>query len=112
MSKYRFSIAACARWESRFIVEWLNYYRIIGFDHVFLYCNDDDPRELYGKVLPYVLGPEPFVTFRHYPLQGEQLRMYRHFLQNDLELPECIIAENACAWLILVAVRPEKDPIE
>lgn len=90
MSKYRFSIVACARWESRFIVEWLNYYRIIGFDHVFLYCNDDDPRELYGKVLPFILGSEPFVTFRHYPVQGEQLQMYSHFLQSDAGLTEWV----------------------
>ena len=90
MSKYKFSIVACARWESRFIVEWLNYYRIIGFDHVFLYCNDDDPSELYGKVLPFILGSEPFVTFRHYPVQGEQLRMYSHFLQSDAGLTEWV----------------------
>ncbi len=90
MAKYRFSVVACARWESPFIVEWLNYYRSIGFDHVFLYCNDDDPRELYGKCLPFVLGNDPFVTFRHYPVQGEQLRMYSHFLQHDRDLTEWV----------------------
>jgi hypothetical protein len=45
---------------------------------------------LYGKVLPFILGDEPFVTFRHYPLQGEQLRMYSHFLQHDADLTEWI----------------------
>ncbi len=90
MSKHEFSVVACARWESPYIVEWLNYYRAIGFDHVFLYCNDDDPRELYGRCLPFVLGPAPFVTFRHYPVQGEQLRMYGHFLLNDRDSTEWV----------------------
>lgn len=87
---FEYAIAACARWESKFIVEWLNYYRAIGFDHVFLYCNDDDPTELYEKVLPYTLGEAPFVTFRYFPVQGEQLRMYSHFLTND---------QKNCEWI-------------
>ncbi len=82
---HEFAIVACARWESRFIVEWLNYYRAIGFDHVFLYCNDDDPQELYEKILPFTQGTAPFVTFRFYPYQGQQNLMYCHFIRNDLD---------------------------
>ena len=82
---YEFAIAACARWESRFIVEWLNYYRAIGFDHVFLYCNDDEPFELYEKVLPFTQGREPFVTFRFYPYQGQQTLMYCDFIEKDID---------------------------
>lgn len=85
---YKFSIVACARWESLYIVEWLNYYRTIGYDHVFLYCNDDDPSDLYEKVLPFISGERPFVTFRFYPYQGQQLRMYSHFLAHDRDKTE------------------------
>jgi hypothetical protein len=78
--KYRFSIVACARWETPYIVEWLNYYRAIGFDHVFLYCNDDDPTELFEAVLPFIVQDSPFVTFAHHARQGDQNGMYRRFL--------------------------------
>jgi hypothetical protein len=88
--KYRYAIAACARWETAYIVEWLNYYRAIGFGHVFLYCNDDDPAELYERVLPFTQGPQPFVTFRHHPHQGEQPQMYGHFLLHNL---------HECEWV-------------
>jgi capsular polysaccharide biosynthesis protein len=81
--RYEFALVACARWESRFIVEWLNHYRAIGYQHVFLYCNDDDPAELLERVLPFSSGPDPFVTFRHFTLQGEQLLMYADFLRRD-----------------------------
>lgn len=86
--KYRYSIVACARWEERFIVEWLNYYRAIGFDHVYLYCNDDDPTLLYEKVFPYTQGLEPFVTFRFFPFQGQQTHMYTHFLKSSRDQTE------------------------
>lgn len=82
--KYRFSIAACARWETAYIVEWLNYHRSIGFDHVFLYCNDDDPAELRQKVSAFTKAPAPFVTFRHHVAQGEQAQIYQHFLAHHL----------------------------
>jgi hypothetical protein len=78
---YRYSIAACARWESRYIVEWLTYYQALGFDHVFLYCNDDDPLPLFRLVEPFTRSDTPFVTFRHHAEQGQQREMYLDFLK-------------------------------
>lgn len=83
--KYNYSICACARWENSYIVEWITYYREIGFEHIYLYCNDDDPGALYEILLPFLQGTEPFVTFYHHPHQGQQFEMYRHFLQNGLK---------------------------
>ncbi len=88
--RHKFSIVACARWETPYIVEWLNYYRALGFDHVYLYCNDDDPVALYEAVLPFTQGPAPFVTFRYYPHQGQQLQMYADFLKFNLDDSEWI----------------------
>jgi hypothetical protein len=81
---YEFVVCACARWESPYIVEWINYYRAIGFDHIFLYCNDDSPDELLYKVMPYTQGDHPFVTFRFGHQQGTQREMYLHFIWNDI----------------------------
>lgn len=80
--RYRHSLAACARWETRYIVEWILYHRSIGIDHIYLYCNDDDPADLYEKVLPFTEGRDPFVTFLHYSFQGLQFQMYFHFIRN------------------------------
>ena len=73
---HQYSLVACARWETDAIAEWLTYHREIGFDHVFLYCNDDDPAGLYEKILPF----RDYVTFLHYPFVGQQYLMYRHFV--------------------------------
>lgn len=80
MAKHRFSLVACARWEETQIQEWVEYHRSIGFDHVYLYSNDDDPTALFHAVAPYTYGPNPFVTFRHWPEVGEQTGIYLHFL--------------------------------
>jgi hypothetical protein len=81
MPKFRVSIVACARWETDYIAEWLNYHRSIGCSHVYLYCNDDDPGELYAAIMPYLAGASPFVTFIHFPFAGRQRYMYLHFLR-------------------------------
>ncbi len=84
MYKHYLSLVACARWENEYIAEWLNYHRSIGVDHIYLYCNDDQPDGLYAQVLPYLAGPDPFVTFIYYPFVGHQRYMYRHFLRHFL----------------------------
>jgi hypothetical protein len=71
-----------ARQETQYIAEWLLYHRSIGFDHVYLYCEDEDPLPLYGAVLPFVQSVPPFVTFIHFPYQGQQFYAYRHFLEH------------------------------
>lgn len=90
MLKHRYAICACARWETPYIGEWLDYYRALGFDHVYLYCNDDDPGPFYAAVLPYTQGPAPFVTFRHHPHQGQQYEMYVHFVDHFLAETEWV----------------------
>ena len=101
---HRFSICACARWETPYIVEWLNYYRAIGFDHVYLYCNDDDPTALYEATLPFTVDSAPFVTFRHYPYQGQQELMYRHFLRTNRTDTEWIAFLDIDEFLVLKGV--------
>ncbi len=78
---YRAVLVACARWEEDSIVEWLEYHRALGFEHVYLYSNDDSPETLYRRVLPYVLAESPFVTYLHWPRVGQQIPMYLDFLR-------------------------------
>lgn len=104
MISSQFCLVVCARWETACIVEWLLYHRSIGFDHVYLYCNDDDPRELHERVLPFSTGPSPFVTFLHYPVQGEQRSMYRHFLKNHRHAAEWIMFLDVDEFLCLRGV--------
>ena len=83
MPEHKFSLVACARWEENDILEWLDYHRAIGIDHVYLYSNDDNAATLKDAIGPHLEGPQPFVTYRHWhPSKGRQVHMYLHFLSN------------------------------
>lgn len=101
MADSKYALVVCARWETRYIREWLLYHRSIGFDHVYLYCNDDDPGELSEEVRPFSSGASPYVTFRHWPNQGQQRAMYLHFLQNDRHSAEWIMFLDIDEFLCL-----------
>ena len=83
MPEHKFSLVACARWEEQDILEWLDYHRSIGVDHVYLYSNDDQPDALRNAVEPHLSSPQPFVTFQHWPpSEGTQAHTYAHFLKH------------------------------
>ena len=67
MPKHGFSLVAHARDEAHAVAEWVAYHRATGWDHVYLHCTDLDPSETMQAVAPYAWGPDPFVTFRHWP---------------------------------------------
>lgn len=72
------SIVACAANEDLYINEWISYHLRLGFDHIYLYCNDKNPDKLYKTVLPWIdLG---CLTFHHHGIPGDQHGMYRHYL--------------------------------
>lgn len=85
--RYKYSIVACGRWEERDIVEWVQYHRSVGFDHIYFYSNEEDPMPSFRVLTPFLFDPEPFVTFRHYPkrdpAQLQQHDIYLHFMRND-----------------------------
>jgi hypothetical protein len=72
----------CARWEENDIAEWVEYHRALGFDHIYVYSNDDDPMVLQKVLLPYLTGEDPYITYRHWPIIGQQPEMYFHFMSN------------------------------
>jgi Glycosyltransferase 61/Glycosyl transferase family 2 len=88
--KHNVSIMACARGETAYVTEWLLYHQAIGFDHVYLYCNDDDPADLYAEILPFCRGNAPFVTFHHLPFRGQQFHMMMHALRHHKDASQWV----------------------
>lgn len=54
--EHKFSLVACARWEEKDILEWLDYHRSIGIDHVYLYSNDDTAYTIWNAIEPHLSG--------------------------------------------------------
>lgn len=101
MPKYQHAILNTSRWESETIVEWLEYYISLGFDHAYIYCNDDDPVEMYDKLRPYIERETPYVTFHHVPYQGQQPACWIHFLENYKHETEWFLFIDADEFLAL-----------
>jgi Glycosyl transferase family 2 len=79
-SMYTYSICACARWEESYMTEWLEYHLSIGFQHFYIYSNNDDYRDLAETILPYIR--DGVVTYTHCPDVGAQYAMYHHYQKN------------------------------
>lgn len=79
--RHKYSLVACARWETNDIVEWIEYHRAVGFEHFYIYSNDDSPIPLLKVLTPYLLRDDPCVTYRHWPVAGQQPEIYYHFLR-------------------------------
>ncbi len=87
-ARRKFSLVACARWEEKDIAEWIEYHLAVGIEHFYIYSNDDSPTTLFKVLSPYILRKDPVVTFRHWPIPGQQPQMYFHFLDHFLEETE------------------------
>ncbi|HTI03664.1 MAG TPA: glycosyltransferase family 2 protein [Acidisoma sp.] len=105
MSQIRYAIVCPARWEAESICEWLLYHRSIGFDHAYIYCNDDDPNELFDRTAVFRKGPKPFVTFVHYPFVGLQWDIYLHWFRNYSSQVDWIAFLDADEFLVLPGVN-------
>lgn len=74
--KYYASLCTIFKDEAPFLKEWLEYYKMIGFDHAFLYNNSSSDNCL--EILqPYI--DDGFVTLTDWPDTPGQLSAYRHF---------------------------------
>lgn len=77
--KYKVSLCAIFKNEGPYLKEWIEYHRIIGVEHIYLYNNfsEDD----YKTILqPYV--EEGFVTLAEWPVKQGQLAAYTHCIEN------------------------------
>lgn len=73
---YETAIVACARWEVSYIAEWIAYHLALGFDHIYLYCNDDDPVPFKATLDQLPAPIRKAVSYRPYFGAGQQSAMY------------------------------------
>lgn len=89
--KYNLSIVVSASSKDLNIIEWVCYHQALGVQHIYLYCTDDDPTDLYRQIIPFTLGKKPFITFHHYRFSKSNTQLYFHFIRNYLHETEWYI---------------------
>lgn len=74
-SKYYFTLCAIFKNEAPYFVEWIEYHKIIGVDHIYLYNNFSTDN--YQEILrPYL--EEGYVTLNDWPYERSQIPAYEH----------------------------------
>lgn len=75
-TKYEVSICSCFKNEAPFLKEWIEYHRLIGFDHFYLYNNNSTDN--YREVLtPYI--EDGIVTLKDFTIVPVQVPAYHDF---------------------------------
>lgn len=77
--RYVFSLCTCFKNEASNLKEWIEYHKIIGIDHFFLYNNNSTDN--YEEVLePYI--KDGLVTLIDFPQTPVQPFCYEHWIRN------------------------------
>jgi len=79
MGKTYFSLAAIHKQESPFLKEWIDYHLLVGVEHFYLGCNDDNDSEVLSILKPYI--ERNVVTHIHIPGICKQLEFYKMIVQ-------------------------------
>ena len=77
--RYKVSVCAIFKNESLYFREWLEYHKIVGVQHFYLYNNNSEDN--YDQVLsPYI--ESGLVTLIQWPQNQAQMQAYHHCIEN------------------------------
>lgn len=76
--KYYSSICAIFKNEAPYLVEWIEFYKKIGLDHLYLY-NNESTDNYFEKIKPYI--ESGFVTLYDWPYAQGQLSAYKDCIE-------------------------------
>lgn len=98
--KYYLSIVATIKDEAQYINEWIEFYKLQGIDHFYIYDNDSSDN-LEEVLTPYI--KENYVTYIKYPGKNMQYKIYNDALEKfkteskwlaPLDIDEFVYAPN------------------
>lgn len=79
LKKYYFSVCCIFKDEAPYLKEWIEYNKVIGVDHIYMYNNNstDD----YNTIITQYVE-EGYVTFVDWPKLHDQMGAYEHCYEN------------------------------
>ena len=90
MKKYQVSICSIFKNEGKYIQEWIEYHKLIGVEHFYLY--DNDSTDDISILQQYI--DDGIITLNHVSGQAQQMPAYNHFIQTYKEETEwCAIID-------------------
>jgi glycosyltransferase involved in cell wall biosynthesis len=98
--KYELSIAAIARNEAPYILEWIEYHRIVGVEHFYIYDNEsvDNLKDI---LQPYINSG--IVTYTYFPGRVKQGAAYNDAIKHY---------KNEMKWLAIIDINEFIAPVK
>lgn len=88
--KYYISICAIFKNEGKYLLEWIEYHKMLGVDHIYLYNNNSEDN--YLEILEAYIN-EGFITLKSWPMLNGQMEAYK----------DCYnLNKNETEWLALL----------
>lgn len=106
-TKYNLSVCAIFKNEARYLKEWIEYHRVVGVDHFYLYNNNSSDR-FYEVLKPYIT--QGVVTLIHWPDYLKNLKEEEAFMWAlGTQIPAYenaakVTALNETKWLTFLEV--------
>lgn len=104
--KYMFCICTCFKNESPNLKEWIEYHKLIGVDHFYLYNNNSNDN--FQEVLaPYIA--ENIVTLIDFPQTPVQPYCYEHWIKNFRSESSWVALIDVDEYFVPLRVNNIKD---
>ena len=104
--------AACtviAKNEEFYIDEWAAYHLLIGFDHIYIYDNNDDPAQLHSA--KFIWGCSDIDIIR-FPGRNKQIASYKHSLAHHSGLYDYMAFIDIDEFILPVGTKSIKPLLE
>lgn len=99
MKKYQLAICAIFKNEGKYIQEWIEYHKMIGVEHFYLY--DNDSTDDISILQQYI--DDGTITLNHISGTSQQMPAYNHFLQTY---------RNEVTWCAIIDLDEFIIPLE
>ena len=106
---YYTSIVLIAKDEERYIREWLEYHRMVGIDHFYIYDNESQPS--FKRILEKYID-SGLVTYIDYPGKLMQMNAYNHALKHFKFETEYMAFIDADEFLVPVKFKTIPEEID
>lgn len=97
----KIALCAIAKLEHNYIVEWVEHYKSIGFDHIYIYDNNDSEEFSFKNVLKSYIDSDYVTLIPCYKKAKYQKQAYTEFYKNNKDKYNYIAYFDLDEFLIL-----------
>lgn len=97
------AVAAVVKWEWSWLIEWIEYHKLVGVDHFYIYSNEEAREHELTKMILSRYFKNGLVDVFHWPGEAPQMNVYKDALR---------LAKGHFRWLACIDLDEFIYPIK